>query len=96
MQSDKRKVVQTTLTRDEYELLADTLSKRGMTIQEGLRKAALELVESSSKVDPNDPFFRIKPSRSGGPSDLSTKHDIYLYGEEEKASQRGKGKQKSK
>ena len=52
------KVVQTTLTKDEYALLVNALSRRGMSIQEGLRKAALAMVDSELKMNPNDPFFK--------------------------------------
>jgi len=76
---DSAKVVQTTLTRDEYDLLKDALSKRGMSIQEGLRKAALAVVDSDFEIDPNDPFFKTKSSSSRGVRDLSTNHDGYLY-----------------
>ncbi|MGI0079648.1 MAG: hypothetical protein ACRECH_08485 [Nitrososphaerales archaeon] len=84
-----RKVVQTTLTREEYDLLIDALSKRGMNIQEGLRKAALALVDSDFKINPNDPFFKIRAGSSGGMRDLSVNHDKYLYQREaRKRSQR--------
>ncbi|MHB8567116.1 MAG: hypothetical protein ACYC7D_06445 [Nitrososphaerales archaeon] len=70
------------MTRDEYELLVDALSKRGMNIQEGLRKAVLAMVDFDFKVSPNDPFFKIRAGSSGGISDLSSNHDRYLYQKE--------------
>lgn len=74
------KVVQTSLTMEEYEALREVLEKRGMTIREGLRKAALRVITEELKIDPNDPFFTGKPHVGSGLRDASTQHDKYLYG----------------
>ena len=76
--SREKKVVQTTLTRDEYDLLTEALSKKGLNIQDGLRKAVLAMVDSNFEIDPNDPFFKTKVA-GRGPRDLSGSHDRYLY-----------------
>jgi hypothetical protein len=73
-----KKVVQTQLTKDEYDLFVEAVSKKGMSLQEGLRKAALAVVTSNFEVDPKDPFFKARSSR--GKRDLSANHDRYLYG----------------
>jgi hypothetical protein len=83
--SSNRKVVQTTLTKDEYKVLVETLSRKQLSIQEGLREAALKLIEEENKPDAGDPFFKIKPpSKGSGLGDLSVNHDSYLYGKKSK------------
>ena len=62
------------------------LSKKGMNLQEGLRKAALAMVSSNFEIDPNDPFFKIRAV--GGSRDLSKNHVRYLYQETRQRSLR--------
>jgi hypothetical protein len=79
--SSNRKVVQTTLTKDEYKVLVETLSRKQLSIQEGLRDAVLKLIEEENKPDAGDPFFKINPHAKGsGLGNLSVNHDSYLYG----------------
>jgi hypothetical protein len=76
-----RKVVRTTLTKDEYKVFVETLSRKQLSIQEGLRGAALKLIEEENKPDPGDSFFKIKPpSKGSGHGDLSLNHDRFLFG----------------
>jgi len=75
------KVVQTELNEVEYRLLADYARKRGRTIKEALREAALRLVTSDA-VNPDDPLFTEPPSAkaTGRRERTSTEHDRLLYG----------------
>lgn len=76
----KKRVVQTTLTTEEYRALIETLGRRRLSIQDGLHDAAMKLIEEESKVDANDSFFKIKsPERGSRLRDLSSSHDKYLY-----------------
>jgi hypothetical protein len=80
MTSSSRKVVQTTLTKSEYKALVETLSRKQLSIQEGLHDAALKLILEENKLNANDSFFKIKSSAKGsGLGDLSIHHDKYLY-----------------
>ncbi len=75
-----RKVVQTSLTKGEYRALAETLSRKQLSIQEGLHQAAMKLIQEENKLDARDPFFNIKPPLKGtGLGDVSVNHDKYLY-----------------
>ena len=80
MPQENKKVVQTVLTKNEYAALAATLSRKNLSIQDGLHQAALKLIEEENQLDKQDSFFtmpRAKGSRAGG--DLSSNHDKYLY-----------------
>ncbi len=55
-----KKVVQTELGEDEYEVLSTVAKREGLTIKEAARRALLEW--SMSGVDlKDDPLFRLKP-----------------------------------
>jgi len=75
------KTVQTVLNEAEYKLLADYADKRGKTIKEALREAALRLIVSDT-VQPEDPIFTEAPLvRSTGKKErTSAEHDRLLYG----------------
>jgi len=75
------KVVQTELNEAEYRLLVDYVRKRGRTIKEALREAALKLI-LSDEVHPDDPIFVESPSvkGTGKKERTSTEHDKLLYG----------------
>ncbi|MFP3984470.1 MAG: hypothetical protein ACLFU9_00405 [Candidatus Bathyarchaeia archaeon] len=77
------KVVQTLLEEEKYRALKEAFEKKGLTIREGLKLAVEKLLELEFKIDPEDPFFTQKPLGRSGLSDLSEKHDKYLYGEKE-------------
>lgn len=80
MSSSSKKVVQTTLTKSEYKALVETLSRKQLSIQEGLRDAVIKLIQEENEPDAEDPFFKIKPAfRGSGLGDLSSNHDRYLY-----------------
>ncbi|RLI43254.1 hypothetical protein DRO59_01665 [Candidatus Bathyarchaeota archaeon] len=79
------KVVQTFLEEEEYRAFKEALEKKGLSIREGLRLAVEKLLESEFKIDPEDPFFTHKPAGRSGLSDLSRRHDKYLYGEKNEA-----------
>jgi len=75
------KVVQTELNEAEYRLLVDYARKRGRTIKEALREAALKLI-FLDEVHPDDPIFVEPPSvkGTGKKERTSTEHDKLLYG----------------
>jgi len=75
-----KKIVQTSLTRNEYKALIETLSRKQLSIHDGLHDAALRLIQEENTVDSGDPFFKIKaPVKGSGLGDLSVNHDSYLY-----------------
>ncbi|PYM67932.1 hypothetical protein E6H15_08820 [Candidatus Bathyarchaeota archaeon] len=59
----ERKVAQTELEPSEYQTLAKTAEKKGLTIKEALRQAARLWVHEESGIDPNDPIFDIALGR---------------------------------
>lgn len=75
-----RKVVQTSLTKSEYRALVDTLSRKKLSIHEGLHQAAMKLIQEENKPEEDDPFFMMGTTAKGsGLGDLSLNHDKYLY-----------------
>lgn len=81
MSSDE-KVVQTTLPREEYELLCRIAEDEDESLKETLRNAATEYVRQQSKPDPDDPFFAYEADGTTGEQVSAAKTDEYLYGEE--------------
>jgi hypothetical protein len=83
----ERKVAQTELEPEEYRELAKTAEKKGLTIKDALREAALRWTSEESGIDPNDPIFDIalgrrKPQDWGKGTEKTGKdHDKVLYGE---------------
>ncbi len=61
--SMERKVAQTELEPNEYQTLAKTAEKKGLTIKEALRQAARLWIQEESGIDPNDSFFDIPLGR---------------------------------
>ena len=75
------KVVQTRLTAQEYQLLAEYATKGELSLQEAVREAVRKLVLEDA-VNPDDPVFTLPP---GGPVTgkkrrISERHDEILYG----------------
>src|SRR5438093_1464137 len=56
----ERKVAQTELAPAEYSVLAATARKKGLTIKEALREAALRWSQEESGINPSDPIFHAK------------------------------------
>lgn len=81
MSSDE-KVVQTTLRREEYDLLCSVAEDEGMSIKETLRDAATQYARARSRPDPDDPLFAYEPDGSTGESLSATRTDEYLYDED--------------
>lgn len=77
------KVVQTRLKEEEYRAFREALQRKGLSIREGLRLAVTRLVEAEFRVDTDDPFSTHKPVGRSGLSDLSKRHDKYVYGKKE-------------
>jgi len=75
----KKKVVQTELVEQEYELLQRVAEKRGVTIKHGLREAVQQWISTHTPVS-EDPLFKIAPVKTGVKTD-SSKLDKLLYGE---------------
>ncbi len=63
----QRKVAQTELEPGEYRTFAKTAEKKGLTIKEALRQAALMWVQEESGIDPSDPIFDIALGRRKAP-----------------------------
>lgn len=80
MSSDE-KVVQTTLSRDEYERLRRVAEASDRSLKETLRIAARQFVRDESVPDPDDPFFAHDPEGSVGETLSAADVDEYLYGE---------------
>jgi len=75
----RKKVVQTELVEQEYELLQKVAEKRGVTIKHGLREAVQQWVGTQIPIT-EDPLFKIEPVKTGIRTD-SSKLDKLLYGE---------------
>ena len=76
-----REVVQTKLELEEYSRLAATAQKRGLTIKEALREAAVQWTFEESAINPNGPIFQAKAKDWGkGTESVARDHDKYLYG----------------
>ena len=58
-----RKLVQTELEPGEYQMFAKTAERKGLTIKEALRQAALLWIQEESGIDPNNPIFDISLGR---------------------------------
>jgi hypothetical protein len=57
-----KKVVQTELGEQEYDLLSEVAEKEGLTIKEAARRALLEWSMSGVELK-DDPLFKLKPVR---------------------------------
>lgn len=77
----ERKVAQTELEAGEYSTLAATARKKGLTIKEALREAAVRWTREESGINPKDPIFHAKPRDWGkGTENASTDIDEAVYG----------------
>ena len=77
----ERKVAQTELEPAEYSTLAATARKKGLTIKEALREAALRWSREESGINPNDPIFHVKARDWGkGTENASKEVDETVYG----------------
>ena len=76
-----RKVVQTDLDDNEYNLLKEIVEKRGFTLKEGLREAVRQWVIAQIPVS-EDPLFKLAPVKTGVETDAS-KLDGRLYGDDQ-------------
>lgn len=74
-----KKVVQTELVGEEYELLKKAVEKGGLTIKSGLREAVLQWISTRIPVA-EDPLFKVQPLKTGVKTD-SSRLDEGLYGE---------------
>ena len=76
-----RKVVQTDLDDNEYNLLKEVIAKRGLTLKKGLREAVRQWVLAQIPVS-EDPLFKLAPVKTGVETDAS-KLDGLLYGDDQ-------------
>jgi len=74
------KVVQTTLTGEEYERLKEATRRTGKNIKEAVREAILTWSEEKSGIHGDDPIFKLK-AVSYGSERASERVDEMLYGE---------------
>ena len=80
-----RKVVQTLLDAEEHRALVKLAKKKGLTVKDALREAALRWTREESGIDPNDPIFDIALSRrkaqdwGKGAERVAVDHDKFLY-----------------
>ena len=83
----ERKVAQTELDAEEYRALVKIAEKKGLTIKDALREAALRWTSEESGIDPKDPIFDIALGRrkaqdwGKGTERTSVEHDKVLYGD---------------
>ena len=73
----KKKVVQTEIIEQEYELFQKSAKKKGLTIKQGLREAIQQWISTQIPLE-EDPLFKVKPENTGVKTD-STKLDKLLY-----------------
>ena len=76
-----RKVVQTDLDDNEYNLLKEVITKRGLTLKKGLREAVRQWVLAQIPVS-EDPLFKLAPVKTGVETDAS-KLDGLLHGDDQ-------------
>ncbi len=77
----ERKVAQTELEPEDYSRLASTARKKGLTIKEALREAAIRWTREEAGINPDDPIFRMKARDWGkGTENASREVDEILYG----------------
>ncbi len=82
----ERKVAQTELDAEEYRALVKIAEKKGLTIKDALREAALRWTSEESGIDPKDPIFDIALGRrkaqdwGKGTERASREVDETLYG----------------
>ena len=83
----ERKVAQTELDAEEYRALVKIAERKGLTIKDALREAALRWTSEESDIDSKDPIFDIALGRrkakdwGKGTERTSIDHDKVLYGE---------------
>ena len=53
----RRRLVQTVLGAEEHSALDKLANKKGLTVKDALREAALRWTKEESGIDPNDPIF---------------------------------------
>lgn len=74
-------MAQTELDEAEYSTLAATARKKGLTIKEALREAAVRWTREESGINPKDPIFHVKSRDWGkGTENASREIDETLYG----------------
>lgn len=81
MSSDDKTVVQTALSREDYERFRSIAKREGKTLKAALEEAAKEYAATRDRPDPDDPFFSYEPTDRDGESVTATKTDEYLYGD---------------
>src|SRR5712692_4851129 len=81
----ERKVAQTELDAEEYRALVKIAEKKGLTIKDALREAAVRWTREESGINPKDPIFDIALGRrkaqdwGQGTERISIDHDKILY-----------------
>src|SRR5207249_2061491 len=81
----QRKLVQTVLNAEEHSALVKLAKKKGLTVKDALREAALRWTREESGIDPKDPIFDIALGRrtaqdwGKGTERISIDHDKILY-----------------
>jgi len=73
------KIVQTILEESEYEYLRKAAKRKGLKIKEAVRSAILNWARELEPLNPDDPFFKLKPLDLSDP-ELSSRVDELLYG----------------
>jgi len=73
------KVVQTELVEEEYRLLRKAVSKKRITIKEGVREAVRQWIGTQIPVA-EDSLFKVEPVKTGVETDASNL-DRRLYGQ---------------
>lgn len=75
------KIVQTELSRTEYERLKEVSTRKNISLKEALRQAVEEWVRRETPIDA-DPLFRLEPKDTGVETD-SGSLDKEHYGKQQ-------------
>jgi len=78
-----KKVVQTELKAESYNILKEVVKKKGMSIKDGVRQAVRDWTLRESDMN-NDPFFDISNVIKGRKVTDATRIDETLYGGKDK------------
>jgi hypothetical protein len=81
----QRKLAQTVLDAEEHRALVKLAKKKGLTIKDALREAAVRWTSEESGINPKDPIFDIALGRrkaqdwGKGTERVAIDHDRFLY-----------------
>ncbi|MHA1974244.1 MAG: hypothetical protein ACTSW1_14690 [Candidatus Hodarchaeales archaeon] len=77
----KKKMVQTSLSLEEHEILKNYASRHEISIKEAVRRAIIDLLKNET-IYKDDPYFNIKVSSSIDTDKASQEVDSLIYNNE--------------